>query len=295
MTNQEALTFNTASIPCHCNDNKPLEIYMFIDPLSPDCWALEPNMKKLHIEYGKYFRIKHVISGQIASLNMGRKHKFENMAERWDKTASRFGMSCDGSLWLDNPISAPYLASIAIKAAELQGRKAGIRFLRKLQEMLFLDKQNISTLENLKICAENAGLDVEEFLSDIHSNSAAKAFQCDLKITSEMEVTEIPTLVFFNERIEDEGIKITGNYPYEVYEHIILEMLQEKPIRSTPPPLEIFLKHYPLVASTEVAVVYNITLQEAEIELKKLQLKQMVEKVPAKYGTFWRYIDQKKC
>ena len=54
------------------------------------------------------------------------------------------------------------------------------------------------------------GLDVTEFLSDIHSNSAAKAFQCDLKITSEMEVSEIPTLVFFNENIEEEGIKITG-------------------------------------------------------------------------------------
>jgi predicted DsbA family dithiol-disulfide isomerase len=295
VTNQEALEKSYASYPCHCNEEKPLEIYMFLDPLCPECWALEPIMKKLQIEYGRYFKIKFVVSGRLSTLNLCKKQNFESIAELWDKTGSRFGMSCDGNLWLENPISSPYLASIAIKAAELQGRKAGIRFLRKLQEMLFLDKQNISTLENLKTCAENAGLDVEEFLSDIHSNSAAKAFQCDLKITSEMEVTEIPTLVFFNERIEDEGIKITGNYPYEVYEHIILEMLQEKPIRSTPPPLEIFLKHYPLVASTEVAVVYNITLQEAEIELKKLQLKQMVEKVPAKYGTFWRYIDQKKC
>ena len=38
----------------------------------------------------------------------------------------------------------PCLSSVSIKAAELQGRKAGIRFLRKLQEMLFLEKQNIS-------------------------------------------------------------------------------------------------------------------------------------------------------
>ena len=74
-------------------------------------------------------------------------------------------------------------------------------------------------------CAESVGLDVDEFISDIHSNSAAKAFQCDLKITSEMDVTEIPTLVFFNENIEDEGIKITGHYPYEVYVQIIEEML----------------------------------------------------------------------
>ena len=43
---------------------------------------------------------------------------------------------------------------------------------------------------------ESLGLDVEEFINDIHSESAAKAFQCDLKITSEMDVQEIPTLVF---------------------------------------------------------------------------------------------------
>ena len=176
MTNQEALTFNTASFPCHCNEKKPLEIYMFIDPLSPECWALEPIMKKLQIEYGKYFTIKHVISGRLASLNMGRKQKFENMAELWEKTASRSGMSCDGSLWLENPISSPYLASIAIKAAELQGRRAGIRFLRKLQEMIFLEKQNISNFEVLRDCAENVGLDVEEFISDIHSKVLQKHF-----------------------------------------------------------------------------------------------------------------------
>ncbi|WP_338449032.1 ClpXP adapter SpxH family protein [Niallia oryzisoli] len=292
MTNEEALDFNTASYPCHCNEKKPIEIYMFIDPLCPECWALEPIMKKLQIEYGQYFKIKHVVSGSLAMLNLGRKNKYETIAELWDKTGSRFGMSCDGSLWLENPISAPYLASIAIKAAELQGRKAGIRFLRKLQEMLFLEKQNISTLEVLQVCAESAGLDVSEFISDIHSNSAAKAFQCDLKITSEMDVSEIPTLVFFNENIEEEGIKITGNYPYEVYVQIIEEMLQEQPVKSNPPPLEVFLKHFHLVASKEISVVYNKTVQEVERELKKLQLKQLVEKVPAKYGTFWRYIHQ---
>ena len=52
-----------------------LEIYMFIDPLCPECWALEPIMKKLQIEYGKYFTIKHVLSGRLLHLNLGRKQK----------------------------------------------------------------------------------------------------------------------------------------------------------------------------------------------------------------------------
>lgn len=290
--NENSYKSHQTSHHCHGNEKKPIEIYMFVDPLCPECWAIEPIMKKLQIEYGRYFSIKHVLSGRLATLNMGKKKNYENIADNWEKTASRSGMSCDGSLWFENPVSSPYIASIAIKAAELQGRRAGIRFLRKLQEVLFLDKQNVSNFEVLKDCARQVGLDVEEFITDIHSESSAKAFQCDLKITSEMDVQEIPTLVFFNDDAEEEGIKITGYYPYEVYVQILEEMLQERPTQSEPPPLEAFLKFFSLVASKEIAVVYDMTIAEVEREMKKLLLKQVVTQVPAKYGTFWKYSEE---
>jgi predicted DsbA family dithiol-disulfide isomerase len=274
-----------------CNlDKKPLEIYIFVDPLCPECWALEPIMKKLYLEYGSYFRLKHVLSGKLSTLNLSQK-KYESIAQLWEKTASRTGMSCDGSLWSQNPISSPYIASIAIKAAELQGKKAGMHFLRKIQELIFLEKQNVSNLNVLIDCAKDIGLDLDEFINDIHSSSAAKAFQCDLKIVSEMEVTEIPSLVFFNENIEDEGLKITGLYPYEVYVQIIYEMLGEKPMPTSLPPIERFLKYYGLVASKEIAVVYNMSVSDVEKKLKKWVLQQKVQKISGKFGTFWRYVD----
>lgn len=276
---------------CHGSDKKPVEIYMFIDPLCVECWALEPIIKKLQIEYGRYFSLKHVLSGRLANLNLNRRKNYESLAEIWEKTASRSGMSADGSLWHENPVDAPYHVSLALKAAELQGRKAGIRFLRRIREGLFLEKRNISDFDELKNCALHAGLDVEEFLNDMHSESAAKAFQCDLQITSEMDVHEIPTLVFFNENVEDEGIKITGTYPYEIYVQILEEMLPEKPIKSLPPPLETFVKIFKFVATAEISVVYNLPASHIEHEMKKLVLKQVVEQIPAKYGTFWRYIE----
>ncbi|WP_248561099.1 ClpXP adapter SpxH family protein [Niallia sp. NCCP-28] len=288
---KELFTSNPNTAYDSCHDSKPLEIYLFIDPLCPECWALEPIIKKLQIEYGQYFSLKHVVSGRLSALNSCKKNNYSTIAELWEKTASRTGMSCDGSVWFENPIVSPYLASIALKAAELQGRKSGLRFLRKLQEMLFLEKQNVATFGVLKECAKDVGLDVVEFVADIHSETAAKAFQCDLRITSEMEVTESPTLVFFNENIEEEGIKITGYYSYEIYVQIIEEMLQMVPEKAEPPSLEAFLKCFKLVASKELSVVYNKSIQEIEREMKKLQLKQLVEQIPAKYGMFWKYID----
>lgn len=280
---------------CGCHDcngkaKKPIEIYMFIDPLCPQCWALEPTIKKLMIEYGRYISLKHVLGGRLPVLTNRKEQKYENLAEIWEKTAARTGMSCDGSLWMENPVSAPHIVFVAVKAAELQGRKAGFKFLRKIQEALFLKKQNVSDPDVLTQCAENAGLDVNEFKSDLHSESAAKAFQCDIKITNEMEINEIPSLVFFNENIEEEGVKISGYYPYHVYEQILREMLSFEPVRAEPPPLEIFLKHFDFVASKEIAVIYDMPINEVEKEMKKLQLKQIVEPVYAKYGTFWKYI-----
>lgn len=273
-----------------CFSKKPLEIYVFIDPLCPECWALEPVLKKLRLEYGVYFRLRHVLIGKLSNLNDIPK-KREAIADYWEKTASRTGMSCDGSLWIENPITSPYIVSIAIKAAELQGKKQGLRFLRKVQELVFLEKRNISDIQILVDCAEGVSLDVDEFLQDIHSESAAKAFQCDLKITSEMEVTESPSLVFFNEHIEDEGLKISGLYSYDIYVQVLQEMLGKEPSPLPLPPLEEFLKYFGFVASKEIAVVYDMPVHEAEKELKKLVLQQKIRKIEGKHGSFWKYIN----
>jgi hypothetical protein len=104
-----------------------------------------------------------------------------------------------------------------------------------------------------------------------------------------MEVTEIPSLVFFNQNIEEEGIKVSGVYSYEVYVQILEDMLNGLPAPAPPPSLEEFLSCFKLVATKEIETVYNMSKNTVELEMKKLVLKQLAEKIPAKYGTFWRY------
>ncbi|MDL4842933.1 ClpXP adapter SpxH family protein [Aquibacillus rhizosphaerae] len=269
---------------------KPVELYVFVDPLCPECWSLEPYLKKLSIEYGRFFTIRTILSGQLATLNKDKFDKPKKLKDIWEKTASRTGMSCDGDLWIENPISFPWIASLAIKAAELQGKKAGRKFLRKLQEYVFLDKKDISKESVLTKCAEEAKLDIEEFKNDLYSTSARKALQCDLKLTKEMDVEYIPTMVYFNESEEEEGLKLSGLYPYEIYVRVLKQMLQKDPTPAQKPSLEDFLSHYDFVGTNEIAVVYDWSNEKAEKEMKKLQIKQMVEKVPVKYGCFWKYV-----
>lgn len=130
--------------------------------------------KKLSVEYGRFFTIRQIVSGQLRALNTDSFDKPRKLKDMWERTAKRTGMSCDGDLWIENPVSYPWIASLAIKAAELQGKKAGMVFLRKLQENLFLKKQNISDGDVLLQCAKEAKLDVEEFERDSFSGSAKK-------------------------------------------------------------------------------------------------------------------------
>lgn len=267
---------------------KPIEIYTFVDPLCPECWALEPILKKLQMEYCDYFTIRYLIGGKLQSWNANYSNK--DLAKAWEKTASRTGMSCDGDLWLEDPIDTPFIASIAIKAAELQGKQIGIKYLRKIRELLFLDKQNIAKEEILIDCAKNInGMCIDEFVKDLRSEGSIKAFQCDIKTTKEMGAEYFPTIVFFNDNIEEEGLMITGLHDYHVYVKVLTEMLGEVPVPNRPLFLEDFLKHYSFVATKEIAVVYDLTCEEVEKEMKKLLLLQKVERVPVKFGTFWRY------
>ncbi len=279
---------------------KPIELYTFIDPLCPECWAFEPIFKKLQVEYGAYFRVRTLVAGGLQVWNIC-KEKTKRQIKRkkeialfWEKISSDSGMSCDGDVWLEHELDSPYLTSLAIKAAELQGPQVGMRFLRKLRESLFLRKEDITKKDVIIKCAKLAGLDCAEFRKDLCSDSAIKALRCDMNTTNEMEVDIVPTFVFFNNNIEDEGIKVSGQYPYYVYIQILEEMLGFKPTPAPALSLEQFLAEYEFVATTEVAVVFNLTEEEAEMRLKKLVLQQKVEAVPVKYGIFWRYLDQTK-
>src|SRR5699024_4740872 len=53
---------------------KPVEIYVFIDLLCPECWSLESYLRKISVEYGRYFTLRPILSGH---LNTWYKDKFD--------------------------------------------------------------------------------------------------------------------------------------------------------------------------------------------------------------------------
>lgn len=267
---------------------KPIEIYFFLDPLCSECWSLEPYLKKLLIEYGRFLTIRPIISTHLTIIS---KQKVNNpLQERLkDRSFQATNKQMDEHTKISN-----HSITMAIKAAELQGKNAGITFLRKIQENFFIKRLDVSKRSILLKCAIDANLDVEEFIKDLNSVSAKKASQCDLKITKEMKVNDAPTIVFFNQLVEEDGVKISGLNSYDIYVLILSEMLQRKPIPAIKPPLEDYLAYYNVVSNKEISIVYDLTLEEAKLEMIKLQLKQKAQKKIVQNEVFWKYTFKSK-
>ena len=249
---------------------KPIELYIFLDPLCPQAFSLQSVIRKLQLEYNHYFTWRFVLSTELSSLNC----------------LSTRTKGCISGVELD--INHPVLPSIAIKAAELQGKRAGARYLNKLQEYVLLNNQDVSSYATLLKIAEDVQLDMAEFTVDFGSKEAAHAFQCDLYIKREMEVDEVPSIVFFNECIEDEGLKVGGHYAYEVYEQILQEMIDVQLVSQPLPTIGELFKLYPTLSTNEVAFIYSISEQAAERELKKQMLLQKIERIQTDHAILWR-------
>lgn len=247
---------------------KPIELYAFIDPLCPTCWALQPMLRRLQVEYERYFTLRIALRTTLPKINGLCFNKKE------DPKASEK--------------SHPSFPSLAIKAAEFQGKRAGFRFLSKLYEYTFLKSRDVSSLSVLIEIAEKMELDVNEFVLDFSSHNVMRSLQVDLYLANEMEVDDAPTFVFFNENIEDEGLKVDGLYSYEIYEQILEELIGQRITPNIPPTLEELFCRFDSFATKEIAEIYRISEKAAERELKKQLLQQNVERLPFQEMTIWR-------
>ncbi|WP_438316314.1 DsbA family protein [Sporosarcina sp. FA9] len=247
---------------------RPIELYVYIDPLCVDCWTLQPILRKLQVDYERYFTLRIVLRTTLPILNL---------------------QNAQGNVIVDtcekSHIAFP---SIAVKAAEFQGKRAGFRFLTKMLEYSYLKSRNISSFSVLLEIARKLNLDVDEFTRDFSSKNVLRSLQVDLYMAREMEVDTAPTFVFFNENIEDEGLKVSGMYGYEVYEQILEELIGQSIIPDNPPPLKELFGRFDTLATKEIAEIYRISEKSAERELKKCLLKQHVERTPYQDTMLWR-------
>lgn len=268
--------------------NKPIKLLYFTDPICSSCWGIEPQLRKLKQEYGNYFDIEYRMGGLLKSWSEYGGSDVSgpaSVAQHWDDAGTYYQMPIDGEVWNEDPLHSSYPPSIAFKAAQLQDNHKAVHFLRRIKEMVFTEKKNITKLEHLLHAAKEAGLDVTQFRLD-YEQRAKSLFEEDLTMARAWGVRGFPTIYFIDE--DDNRFKVYGSKPYQVYEQALLKLLPGEVHKNKPLSYEAIFKQYDTVTVKEFAVFYDIDLAEAESILSGLEGQKKADRTITNAGSLWR-------
>ncbi|MEG1023561.1 MAG: DsbA family protein [Flavobacterium sp.] len=270
-------------------DNKPVKIFYYTDPICSSCWGIEPQLRKLKLEYSEYFEIDYKMGGLLPdwSYNSGGISKPSDVAHHWDEASLHYQMPIDGNVWLEDPLSSSYPSCIAMKAAQIQSKEKAVIFMRILREKLYLEKKNIAKWENIAEAAKIANLDIEKLKND-YDGDAKKLFQEDLNLAKTLGVRGFPTLFFADKN--NNQLTVYGSKPYAYYENALLALYPEakKKTFKNDNPLSLF-EIYPTLAPKEYAVILDISYNQAEEILDKLFKDGKLGKISVKnYSLYFR-------
>lgn len=268
---------------------KPIKVIYFTDPICSACWGIEPQLRKLKLEYGKYIEVDYRMGGLLPnwSYNSEGIDKPSDVAIHWEEASSYYQMPIDGNLWLEDPLESSYPPSIAFKAAQIQDGEKAILLLRELREMVFLKKTNIAKWENIIVAAEKVGLNILEFKSDFEGK-AIVLFEEDLKLGREMGVNLFPTLFF----VESSGNKeiIYGVKPYDSYEMAILRLYPTIVKSEYRKNWEALFSKYNSLTAKEYSELSEIPKGQSENLLNELSSEGILEKLTIKNGSIWKKV-----
>lgn len=269
---------------------KPVRIIYFTDPICSSCWGIEPQLRKLKLEYKNSIEIEYRMGGLLPdwSYNSGGISKPSDVAHHWDEVSIKYDMPIDGDVWLEDPLHSSYPPSIAFKAAAMQDTHQAILFLRKLRELVFLQKKNITQWEYIRQAAQQTSLDVTQLKKDVEGK-AKDLFLEDLELAKQLGVRGFPTLFFVDGAGNQE--KVYGTKPYEVYRDAILKLHPSAMKQSFEKDWKSLFATYPTLTAKEYSVLAGIPRSEVEAYLHQLPL----EKLTTKNGALWITGQKKDC
>ncbi|KAB2915572.1 MAG: DsbA family protein [Bacteroidetes bacterium] len=266
---------------------KPVQIIYFTDPICSSCWGIEPQLRRLKLEYGDYINIEYHMGGLLPgweNFYSGGITKPSDVAHHWDEVSLHYEMPIDGDVWLEDPLSSSYPPSIAFIAAQLQNKAKAVKFLRHIREMVFLEKKNITKWEHLKAAAEKAGLDTVQLKKD-YEGQANQLFKNDLDYARTNGVRGFPTLFFVDS--SNNRQMLYGARPYQDFERILQFMYPDAVKKPLPANNELF-NHYPTLTAKEFAVLTGQTISQSTQTLDNWVADGMLEKHNTKNGALWK-------
>ena len=287
---------NSQKEPPDKSDNWLIEITQFTDPYCTWCWGSEPMMRKIKAIYGDQVKISFVMGGLVENFdtffdsvnNIGGPKMFEQVAAHWEEASGRHGQPVDNQVFFDlkGDFRSTYQASIAYKAAQLQGQKLGNKYLRRLREATSAERKFIHKIKVQVELAEETGLNKESFVQAIESGKAKQKFLEDIKLSRSFGIHGFPT--FYVKNRDGTGMFLRGWQPYQTFERVLNKLaggsLRKDTYQLKEEDILRFISKYKKVSTQEVATLLDIERYTAYEYLNKLE---SVKSLKAGNDYFW--------
>lgn len=236
------------------------------DPICSHCWAMEPAWRKLIFDYGEQISSRHIHGGLLAGWGgvVDAKNGISGpatVAPHWAEVAEHSGQPIDPSVWLKDPLSSSFPASIAVHAVRTINPALEEAYLRRIREAIFLEARNIAKEEVLIDCAVDIGLERESFAQALAAGAGKAGFQRDLAEVRQLKVHGFPTIIMTGE--DGQGFVLRGAQSYERLEGALLELTGLERATAQPTAAEA-LAAYGSGTTKEFAELLGLSLDETQ-------------------------------
>ena len=166
----------------------------------------------------------------------------------------------------------------------MQDEHKAILFLRRIREMVFMEKKNITRWEHLSAAAIAVGLDATKLESD-YNGAAKAAFEADLALARQMGVRGFPSV--FVADAEGQQVFVYGTKPYTAYTEALKKLLPGIQPKTYDNSLEALLLYYPTLTIKEFALLSGQERNAAAAALQQAQKAGKLQALHCKNGDLY--------
>ena len=167
----------------------------------------------------------------------------------------------------------------------MQDDEKAIDFLRRMRELLFLEKKNITKWDNIAMAAIDAKLDVNQLKEDYLHGKAEQDFLEDLELGQQLGIRGFPTIIFIDEKGNEQ--LVYGSKSYKDYELAIKKLLPLSKKKHYDTSLYNLLSHYPTLTVKEYAELANKNIIIAKQILDELNKTAELKRTETKNGNLY--------
>lgn len=269
----------------------------YTDPYSIWCWGLEPAIRRLEVRYADRVEVQVRMGGLFEDFAPMKEYWTRTSGGRWKESVHTFMSAVEaqhrmpmdpaGMLATIDEFRSTWPACIAVKAAERQGTDAGRRYLRRLREGAVADGRAVHRRTVQLEIAKEVGLDAAAFEGALDDGSAERAFHEDVEECRSLGISGFPTMELRRGYV---SVRLDGYHPWRAVDDALRGLdpqLRPRPLPAGEDSALEVLRRYGRCATREVAAVFGVTDDEADLLMDELAAKGRVLREEAGAGLFW--------